>query len=76
MLDCPVDIGLARAGSRSAPDRFEREQLAFHEAVRAAYHAIAAREPLRVQLVDAAQPLAAVQADLQRVLDAFLARVS
>jgi len=76
VLDCPVDIGLARAGSRSAPDRFEREQLAFHEAVRAAYHAIAAREPLRVQLVDAAQPLAAVQADLQRVLDAFLARVS
>ena len=76
VLDVPVEVGLARAGSRSAPDRFEREQLGFHERVRAAYHGIAAREPARVQIVDASQPLAAVQADLQRVLDAFLARVS
>jgi len=76
VLDVPVEVGLARAGRRSAPDRFEREQLAFHEAVRAAYHAIAAREPLRVRLVDAARPLAEVQADLGRVLDTFLARVS
>jgi len=76
VLDVPVEVGLARAGRRSAPDRFEREQLAFHEAVRAAYHAIAAREPLRVRLVDAARPLAEVQTDLGRVLDTFLARVS
>jgi len=76
VLDVPVEVGLARAGRRSAPDRFEREQLAFHEAVRAAYHAIAAREPLRVRLVDAARPLAEVQTDLGRVLDTFLDRVS
>jgi dTMP kinase len=75
VLDVPVEIGLARAGRRSAPDRFEREDRAFHEAVRAAYRTIAAREPMRVQLVDAAQPLLRVQADLRRVLDAFLARV-
>jgi dTMP kinase len=76
VLDVPVEIGLARAGSRSAPDRFERERAAFHEAVRLAYRQIAVREPARVCLVDAAQPLPAVQADLQRVLDRFLARVS
>ena len=76
VLDVPVEAGLARAGRRSAPDRFEREQLAFHEAVRAAYRTIAAREPARVQVVDAEQPLPRVQADLGRVLDAFLARVS
>jgi dTMP kinase len=76
VLDVPVEIGLARAGSRSAPDRFERERAAFHEAVRLAYRQIAVREPGRVCLVDAAQPLPAVQADLQRVLDRFLARVS
>jgi len=76
VLDVPVEVGLARAGRRSAPDRFEREQLAFHEAVRAAYRTIAAREPARVQVVDAEQPLPRVQADLGRVLDAFLARVS
>jgi dTMP kinase len=75
VLDVPVEIGLARAGRRSVPDRFEREQRAFHEAVRAAYLGIAAREPLRVRVVDAAQPLPAVQRDLQRLLDAFLDRV-
>jgi len=76
LLDVPVEVGLARAGGRSAPDRFEREERAFHEAVHAAYRAIAAREPTRVRIVDAAQPLPRVQADLQRVIDAFLARVS
>ena len=76
LLDLPVEVGLARAGGRSAPDRFEREERAFHEAVHAAYRAIAAREPTRVRIVDAAQPLPRVQADLQRVIDAFLARVS
>jgi dTMP kinase len=76
LLDVPVEVGLARAGRRSVPDRFEREERAFHEAVHAAYRAIAAREPTRVRVVDAAQPLPRVQADLQRVIDAFLARVS
>lgn len=76
VLDVPVEVGLGRAGKRSAPDRFEREERAFHEAVRAAYRTIAAREPARVHLVDAAQPLPGVQAELARVLDAFLARVS
>ena len=76
LLDVPVEVGLARAGGRSAPDRFEREERAFHEAVHAAYRAIAAREPTRVRVIDAAQPLPRVQADLQRVIDAFLARVS
>ena len=76
LLDVPVEVGLARAGGRSAPDRFEREKRAFHEAVHAAYRAIAAREPTRVRVVDAAQPLTRVQADLQRVIDTFLARVS
>ena len=76
VLDVPVEVGLARAGRRSVPDRFEREQRAFHDAVRAAYRGIATREPTRVHVVDAAQPLPAVQQALQRVLDAFLARVS
>ena len=75
LLDVPVDVGLARAGSRSAPDRFESEQASFHAAVRAAYLRIAAREPQRVQVVDAARPLVEVQASLAQALDAFVARV-
>jgi dTMP kinase len=53
LFDLPVATGLSRARGRSAPDRFESENLAFHEAVRAAYLAIAAREPERVRVIDA-----------------------
>ena len=73
VLDVPVDVGLARAGGRSAPDRFESEHAAFHAAVRAAYLRIVAREPQRVRLVDASRPLDAVQAALAGVIDGFLA---
>ncbi|MDE2252601.1 MAG: dTMP kinase, partial [Gammaproteobacteria bacterium] len=46
LLDLPVDAGLARARARpAAPDRFESEQRAFFERVRAAYLQRAAREP-------------------------------
>jgi len=58
-LDLPPEIGLARATQRrgvsTASDRFEGEDLAFHEALRQAYLDIAAAEPGRCVVVDAAQ---------------------
>lgn len=59
VLDLPVETGLARAkarmqGSSQAEDRYERMGLAFHESLRAAFHEIAAREPERCRLIDAA----------------------
>jgi len=56
ILDLPVDAGLARRKQRSgdaAPDRFEAEDLDFHEKLRQAYLALAAREPQRCIVVDA-----------------------
>jgi dTMP kinase len=61
LLDVPVEIGLARARKRSAPDRFERQQRAFFERVRSAYLAAAAREPNRICVVDAARSEAQVR---------------
>ena len=72
LLDVPVAIGRARAAARSEPDRFEREQSAFFERVRAIYRARAEAEPDRFRIVDAAQPLAQVLADLDRILDGIL----
>jgi dTMP kinase len=63
-LDVPPQVGLARAGRRSAPDRFEQEQLDFFERARAIYRQRAARFPERIAVIDASQSMAAVQADV------------
>ena len=73
ILDAPVELGLARAGQRSAPDRFEREAAAFFERVRAVYLARAAADPGRYRVVDTRPPLAEVQAQLGRLVDELLA---
>ncbi len=60
ILDLPAAEGLARAAARrgagAAADRFEREDLEFHESLRAAFLAIAAAEPVRCAVIDAARP--------------------
>jgi dTMP kinase len=58
ILDVPAAIGLARAARRmvatgTVADRFERDDLAIHEARRQAFLAIAAAEPERCVVVDA-----------------------
>jgi len=52
-LDIPVEHGLARKGSH---DRFEREDIAFHERVRAGYLEMASSDPQRWLVVDASLP--------------------
>ncbi|MCG8035585.1 MAG: dTMP kinase [Candidatus Thiodiazotropha taylori] len=72
LLDLPVEQGLARAGQRSEPDRFEKQEMSFFEKVRAGYLEIAAREPHRVKIVDASKPLETVQQQINRVVSTFL----
>src|SRR5712671_4921973 len=56
VLDCPVDIGLARTRARvkggvRMPDRFEGEQLEFHRRVREGFLTIARTDPARVMVL-------------------------
>ena len=56
ILDVPVEVGLNRAAVRrgnSAPDRFESEDVRFHQELREGYREIAAAEPERCVLIDA-----------------------
>jgi dTMP kinase len=56
ILDIPVEVGLQRAAARrggSAPDRFEAENVKFHQDLRDAYKQIAAEDPQRCVLIDA-----------------------
>jgi dTMP kinase len=74
LLDLGVDAGLARARGRGGePDRIERESVEFFERVRATYLARAAAEPDRFRVIDAAQPVEAVVADVTVRLREFLA---
>ena len=56
LLDLGIDAGIRRTGGRgTSQDRFESEESAFKERVRAAYHHIAATDVGRVVNLDASQ---------------------
>jgi len=54
LLDIPAEEGLARKKAKRQ-DRFERENIAFHQRVREGYLKMAASEPKRWLVVDASQ---------------------
>lgn len=50
VLDMPVEQGLQRAKDRAALDRFEKEEIGFHERVRQGFLTCAAQDPERVKV--------------------------
>ena len=70
IFDCPYDVAAARlAKAGRTLDRFEREDRAFFERVRAAYLAITKREPQRVRLIDASASAAQVREQIKAALE-------
>lgn len=72
LLDAPVDTGMSRVQGRGEPDRFEREELAFFERVRGTYHQLAEASSGRYRVIDASQPLPAVQQQLLQVCNELI----
>lgn len=65
LFDLPAEVAAARVAAASAvPDRFEREQGAFFEKVRAAYLARATAHPARFRVIGADRPQEAIAADI------------
>ena len=63
ILDVPVEVGLKRAAARrgsGAADRFESEDVKFHQTLREAYAEIAKAEPQRCVVIDANADVEAV----------------
>lgn len=54
LLDIPVEAGLARKGDKRH-DRFEQEEMAFHQRIREGYLKLATYDPQRWLIVDASQ---------------------
>lgn len=74
LLDLPPEVGLARASLRDhgQPDRLEALDLAFHRRVRQTYLDLAAAEPGRWLVLDAAQsPEAVADAIWHEILRRF-----
>jgi len=77
VLDVPAELGMRRAKYRrgaGAPDRFEAEDVRFHQELREAYRQIAAADPRRCVLIDATAEPAIVAAHVWAALrDRFFA---
>ena len=66
LLDVPVDVGLGRIDG--PPDRLERVGDGFHDRVRDTFRALAAASPENWLVIDAAQPVDIVAAELDAAL--------
>jgi len=71
----PVDVALERRALRrgdAAPDRFEAEDVEFHQKLREAFRALAADEPERCVIIDASVPRVQVAQDIWDTVQAKL----
>ncbi|MBI2999062.1 MAG: dTMP kinase [Deltaproteobacteria bacterium] len=85
LLDCPVEVGLARIREqlksigptdksaknegRTGQDRFEQEEMEFHERVRRGFLELAHLEPRRFCVLDASRPVRQVHDQIKRLVD-------
>ncbi len=72
IFDAPVAVARQRLQANTAkPDRFEQEQSAFFERVRAAYLRIATENPGRVRVIDATQTPSNINKTLENIVAAL-----
>lgn len=79
LLDCPVEVGLDRARQRiletsleGREDRFEQQDLAFHQKVREGYLKIAAQNPNRFIILDATLDQKQLHQEIVTLLEPYL----
>ena len=76
ILDVPVNIAMGRVHNRGNLDRFEKEDVAFFNRVRAGYKEIAKNNIDRCREIDASKDLAEVQALVQHIIRDFCKKQS
>ena len=79
LLDCPVDVGLDRARRRimdnaqnGREDRFEQQDLSFHQKVREGYLTLAGQFPERFLVLDATLGLERLHEKIILLLEPYL----
>ena len=77
LLDCPVELGLSRTARRMEErrtlqrreDRFEREEVEFHERVRQGFLELARAEAERFYVLDASRSIQEVHEEIRGIVD-------
>ena len=76
ILDIPINIAMGRVHNRGNLDRFEQEDVAFFNRVRAGYKEIAKNNIDRCREIDASKNLAEVQAEVMQIIRDFCKKQS
>ncbi|CFO01904.1 thymidylate kinase [Bordetella pertussis] len=72
----PLDVARARLARSRQLDRFEREEDAFFERTRAAYHERARSSDGRIRIIDSSRPLEVVRAQLDSEVRELVAQAA
>ena len=77
LVDVDAETSLARARARNAAEphcetRMDDQSLEFHRKVYQAYHALAAREPERVKMVDGRAGIDAIESEVWGVVSRYV----
>ena len=68
MFDLPAEMSLARVMARGKLDRFEKEELEFHNRIRKAYLDLAINNTDRIKVIDSSQKLEAMFNNVEQVV--------
>lgn len=76
VLDLPIEAGFARTRNRAETagefDRFETQELAFHQRVRDYFLALSKEQPERVRVINAQNEPEVIQQQVRELVDAVL----
>ncbi len=75
LLDIDVETGLRRNRGANKVDRFELEDIEFHNRVRAGYHKLAGKEPERIRIVDASGGIEETHEKAMKEVSEFLKKM-
>jgi dTMP kinase len=67
LLDLDVTVGLQRNKGINKEDRLELEDITFHKRVRDGYHALAAKEPERIHVIDASKSIEHIHGSIKNI---------
>ncbi len=71
LFDVPVETSLSRVKARGKLDRFEQEEVAFHNRIREAYLKLAKENISRIKIVDSSQEIERMLKNVEQIIESF-----